>query len=75
MKALTPGLRVVFAIACLFVIIGGLRAAGNLLVPIILAFFLTALNMPFIQWQSRRGVPHFLTVILTVLVNLSLISV
>ena len=75
MKGLTPGLRVVFAIACLFVIIGGLRAAGNFLVPIILAFFLTALNMPFIQWQSRRGVPHFLTVILTVLVNLSLISV
>ncbi|NCF86581.1 MAG: AI-2E family transporter [Verrucomicrobiaceae bacterium] len=75
MKALTPGLRVVFAIACLFVIIGGLRAAGSFLVPIILAFFLTALNMPFIQWQLKRGVPHFLTVILTVLVNLSLISV
>ena len=49
MKTLTPGLRVVFAIACLFVIIGGLRAAGSFLVPIILAFFLTALNMPFIQ--------------------------
>jgi AI-2 transport protein TqsA len=75
MKALTPGLRVVLAIACLFVIIGGLRAAGNFLVPIILAFFLTALNMPFIQWQSKRGVPHFLTVILTIVVNLSLISV
>ncbi|MCH1507247.1 AI-2E family transporter [bacterium] len=75
MKTLTPGLRVVFAIACLFVIIGGLRAAGSFLVPIILAFFLTALNMPFIQWQLKRGVPHFLTVILTVLVNLSLISV
>ncbi len=75
MKTLSPGLRVVFAIACLFVIIGGLRAAGSFLVPIILAFFLTALNMPFIQWQLKRGVPHFLTVILTVLVNLSLISV
>ncbi len=74
MKVLTPGLRMVLAIACLFVIIGGLRAAGNFLVPIILAFFLTALNMPFIQWQSKRGVPHLVAVILTVLVNVSLIG-
>ena len=28
----------------------------------------------FIQWQSKRGVPHLVAVILTVVVNVSLIG-
>ena len=75
MKILTPGLRLILAIACLFIIIGGLRYAGSFLIPVILAFFLAALNMPFIGWLHRRGLHHLLAVILTVLVNLSILSV
>lgn len=75
MNVLTPGLRLILAAACLFIIIGGLRSAGSFLIPVILAFFLTALNMPFIGWLRRRGIHHIVAVLLTLLVNFSILSV
>ena len=75
MKILTPGLRLILAVACLFIIIGGLRSAGRFLVPVVLAFFLTAINMPFIGWLRRRGLHHVLAVVFAVLVNLSVLGI
>ncbi len=75
MKILTSGLRILFAGACLIVIIGGLRFASSFLVPVVLAFFLAALNMPFMDWLRRRGLPHALGMIVTLVVNLAALSV
>ncbi len=75
MKILTPGFRLILATAGLFVIIGGLRSASSFLIPVVLAFFLTALNMPFIGWLRQRGMHHLVAVLLTLLLNLSILSV
>ncbi len=75
MKILTPGLRMILAVACLFIILGGLRVAGSFLVPVVLAFFLAALNAPFIGWLHHRGIPHVLSVLVALIVNLTLLGV
>lgn len=75
MKILTPGLRLILATACLFIIIGGLRYAGSFLVPVILAYFLAAINTPFLVALHRRGIHHIVAVILTLLVNFAVLGV
>jgi predicted PurR-regulated permease PerM len=74
MRVLTPGLRLMLMVTCAFIIIGGLRHASDFLMPVVLAFFLAVLNAPFVAWLHRRGLPHVLAVILTLVVNLAVVG-
>jgi predicted PurR-regulated permease PerM len=51
-------------VAALVVIIAGMRAARELLVPFVLAMFIAVLCLPFLSWLRRKGVPNLPAVFL-----------
>jgi len=68
------GLKVMVSLAALVVVIGGLRAAAPLLAPIMLAFFLAVLSLPILRVWRKWKVPGFLAILLTVLVDIAVLS-
>lgn len=50
----------------MIVVIGGLKMAGDLLIPVVLALFLALLSLPVTRWLTRHYVPQPLAVLLTV---------
>lgn len=61
------GVRVLFALASLMVVVAGLRAASDILVPFLVAVFVAMLSLPLLNWLQSRRVPPPLAVGLTVL--------
>ena len=55
---------VLVGMAALVVLIAGLRAAADLVVPFLLAVFLTIITAPPMRWLERHGVPKFLALLL-----------
>lgn len=64
------GFKVLLSLACVVVIVAGLRAASEMLIPIILGLFLAVLSLPILNWLDQRGVPRPIAVILTILFDL-----
>jgi len=64
------GFKVLLSLACVVVIVAGLRAASEMLIPIVLGLFLAVLSMPILNWLGRRGVPRPLAVLLTILFDI-----
>lgn len=58
-------------VACLVVLVAGLKAAAGFLVPVMVAVFLAVLSFPLMNWLIRHRVPHGLALALTVLVIIS----
>jgi predicted PurR-regulated permease PerM len=65
---LSPVARVLIISASLVIVIAGLRAAEALLIPLLIAAFLTIICSPAVGWLVERKVPMFLAVLLVVLV-------
>lgn len=61
--------------AAIVVIIAGLKAAGPIIVPVLLAVFLTVLAAPTVLWLQRRRVPAAVGVIAVMLALVSVIAV
>lgn len=70
----TPGSRLLFNLACLVVVVFGLRAGASILVPIALALFLTILSLPLMVWLRANRIPSPVAVFLTVLVNIGVLG-
>ncbi len=68
------GLRMLFAMACIVIVIGGLKLAAELLVPVMLAFFLAVISLPVLRVLRARGVPRFPAVLLTVVIDIGILS-
>jgi len=68
------GFKVLLSLACVVVIVAGLRAASEMLIPIILGLFLAVLSLPILNWLGRRGVPRALAVLLTILFDILILS-
>ena len=64
------GLRLLFSLACVVIIVAGLKASGQLFVPVMLGVFLAMLSLPILNWLHARGIPRMLAVIATVLIDL-----
>lgn len=62
--------KVLLSVACVIVIVGGLRLASDLLIPVILALFLALLSLPVTRWLTTHYVPRPLAVLLTVGLNI-----
>ncbi len=62
-----PAYRSLLMVACLIILVAGLKAAAAFFVPVVVAFFLSVLSYPLMQVLVRRHVPHFLAMLLTVL--------
>jgi len=63
---LSKGLRLMLALACFVVVVAGMRAASNILVPFLLATFIAIISLPPLAWMRKRGLPTPLAVILIV---------
>ncbi len=68
------GSQAVVTLACLFVMLTGLKIAGGVLVPIAYAFFLAILSYPLVRWLRRHRVPAALALAATMLVNLGALA-
>jgi AI-2 transport protein TqsA len=68
------GLRMLTALASIMIVIGGLKLAADLLLPIILAFFLSVVSLPILRALRARGVPRLPAVLLTVIVDIGILS-
>lgn len=61
-----PGARYLLILACLVVVVAGLKAAAPILVPFFLALFLAIVSMPVMFGLRMRRVPAPLAIFLTV---------
>jgi AI-2 transport protein TqsA len=68
------GSQAVVTLACLFVVLTGMKIAANVLVPIVYAFFLAVLSYPLVRWLRRHRVPAVLALGITMLVNLGVLA-
>jgi len=66
-----PGAKFLFILACLVVVVWGLRFAAPILLPAALALFLAVLSLPIMLGLQHRGVPANLAIAVTVLVNVA----
>jgi predicted PurR-regulated permease PerM len=66
-----PGARLLFILACLVVVVYGLKFAAAILLPAALALFLAVLGLPVMLGLQRRGMPTSLAMLFTFLVILS----
>jgi AI-2 transport protein TqsA len=69
-----PGARLLFTLACLVVVVYGLRYASAILLPSALALFLAVLSLPVTLWLRGRRVPPFLATFLTVALNIAVVG-
>ncbi len=70
----SPGLKFLFSLACVVVIVFGLRFAAPILLPSALALFLAVLSLPIMMWLRNRRVPKASAVIIPVLMNVALVG-
>jgi predicted PurR-regulated permease PerM len=69
-----PGANLLFMLACLVVVVYGMRFAAAILLPSALALFLTVLSLPVMLWLRERRVPAWISIVLTVLLNMGMIG-
>lgn len=69
-----PGARLLFILACLFIVVYGLRFASAILLPAALALFLAVLSLPVMLWLRKHGVPSGLAVLGTVMFNVAVVG-
>lgn len=60
-------LRILIGLACFVVIIAGMKAAAEILVPFLLAAFIAIIATPAIFWLERRKVPAALAITIVIL--------
>lgn len=70
----SAGTRFLLGSACLVVLVAGLRAAAPILVPLVLAIFITVVNYPLLQWLRRMRVPTPAAVLFVVLLTFSFLG-
>ncbi len=56
--------RALLHLAAIVVIVAGLKAAGAIIVPFLLAVFLAIICSPLLFWLQRRGIPDLLGLVL-----------
>lgn len=69
-----PGARLLFILACLVIVVYGLKYASPILLPSSLAVFLAVLSLPVMIFLQHRRVPAPLAIGITVLLIVSLFA-
>lgn len=70
----SAGIRFLLGSAGLVILIAGLRAAAPILVPLVLAVFITVVNYPLLQFLRRMRVPTPAAVLAVVLLTFSFLG-
>lgn len=68
------GSQAVVTLACLFVVLTGMKITAGVLVPVAYAFFLAILSYPLVRWLRLHRVPAPLALGITMLVNLAVLA-
>jgi len=68
------GTRMLISLACLFVVLAGMKQAAGVLVPIVYAFFLAVLSFPLLRWLVKKRIPSPIALGITMLVNLGVLA-
>ena len=68
------GARVLLIAASVVVVVAGLRAASDLLLPFMVAVFLAILCLPVVGWLEKARVPRVLAVPLSVVIMLGVLA-
>lgn len=66
-------LRALLSGAALVIVLAGMKLASDFLVPVFLAFFVAILSMPMVTFLRARRFPGWLAVLLTLLLNFSVL--
>lgn len=66
---LVGGSRFLLIVASLVVVVAGLRAASQVILPFLVAAFIAILSLPLLFWLERRGVKIWLAVSATILAD------
>ena len=69
------GIRFLVAAAALVVVVAGLRAAAQVILPFLVAVFLAVVSVPLMGWLQRRRVPRPLAVLTTMLAAVGVIGI
>lgn len=59
--------RTLLTVAAVVIVIAGLKAAGTLLLPFLVAVFLSVLAAPAVLWMERRGMPAGIAVVVAMI--------
>jgi AI-2 transport protein TqsA len=70
---LGPGAKTVLMLAGLVIVIAGLKLAAPLLVPLVMAVFITTVSMPVVRWLTARRVPYWAAIVLAVLLDFAVL--
>jgi len=62
------GQKILLSLACLVIIIGGMKLAAGILVPFILAVFIAILASPLVYWMNSRGIPTGVAIICVIVI-------
>lgn len=68
------GFRTLLALACVVVVLGGMKAASGFFVPVVFAFFLAVLSYPLIATLVRLRMPYPLAMTLTMLLIIGVVA-
>ena len=63
----TPGLRLLFTLAVMVVLVHGLRLAQPIMMPFAVAAFLAVISLPVVFWLRKKRIPTPVAILLTVL--------
>ena len=61
-------------LACFVVIVFGMRAASDIITPIVIAFIISVLFIPLQRWLLDRNIPNWLTMLIVLLIILLVVS-
>jgi predicted PurR-regulated permease PerM len=65
-KGPMQGMRALITLACVAIVIAGLKAGAVFFVPVAVAFFMAVLSYPLMSWLTKKRVPHMVALLLTV---------
>jgi len=74
-KQTGSGIRILFSLASVVIIVMGLKASAQLFIPVMLGLFLALLSLPILNWLDARALPRPLAVVATVLIDLLILFV
>ena len=66
--------RMVLVLGAVVLVVAGLREAQNFFLPVLLAFFVATVSYPITSGLTRRRVPRWFAVLVTVLVDFAFIA-
>src|SRR5690554_1244443 len=65
--------NIIVIAAAAVIVIAGLKTAGSILIPLLLAVFIATLTMPLVRFMVRYRVPEVLSVVVVLLFLLGLV--